>query len=375
MTSLILHSLMPWLRRQPADASAAIFDARAEQSRLSTEVLRRAARLLASPMTDRGSAEQQVQGFCDALAQASPHLRLCWVWFGSVDTPEIDPTIIAGPAAAYARELHIPRTLLTSHGPAFRALSGLHSEPFNVTAWSLYPPWREAAARHAVRAVLALPLIPPLDQRRGLFVLYADTPDYFDLVGLPLFEALAALISSVLSHSARHQELELAARTDMLTGLPNRAHAQRSIEALLAQAAGRPVSLMLLDLDHFKRINDDHGHATGDCVLQRCAHRLRGALRRGDGLARWGGEEFVVWLPRTNADDAVGVAEKLRQSVACEPVPTRAGHAAHPLTVSIGVAEVCDGELVLDAVARADRAMYGAKHAGRNCLVVAPAAA
>jgi diguanylate cyclase (GGDEF)-like protein len=363
--------MLPWTRPQAPDPQTPAFDPRAEQSRLATEVLRRAALLLASPGGERGSAEQQVQHFCDALTEATPHLRLCWVWFGDAETTAIDPRIVAGPAAAYASELHIPRNLLTERGPAFRALSGHAPEPFNVNAWSLYPPWREAAQRHAVRAVLALPLIPPLDQRRGLFVLYADVPGYFTAVGPPLFEALAELLSSVLSHSARHRQLEHAAHTDALTGLPNRRHAQGLLDELLADAAQRPLSVMLLDLDHFKDVNDAHGHAAGDAVLAACAARLRRTLRRADGVARWGGEEFVVWLPQTAAVDAQRVAEKLRGAVAGDPFSLVGQRQRLALTASIGVAEVQPGELLRDALDRADRAMYLAKRAGRDQVVCA----
>jgi diguanylate cyclase (GGDEF)-like protein len=312
-----------------------------------------------------------VQQFCEALTRASPHLRLCWVWFGDASTPVIEPAIVSGPASAFAHELRIPRTVLTERGPAFRALAGRCAEPFNVSAWSLYGPWREAAQRHDVRAVIALPLVPPLDQRRGLFVLYADVPDYFDLVGVALFEALAELVSSVLSHSARHQQLEHAAHTDMLTGLPNRAHAQALVEALLAEASQRPMSVLLLDLDHFKHVNDRHGHAMGDAVLHGCADALRQALRRHDGVARWGGEEFMVWLPQTDLPGALAVADKLRLALAGQRHQPPRPAAAFGVTGSIGVAEVRRGELLLDALARADRAMYQAKQGGRDRVAAA----
>ncbi len=369
MVNIILQSLFPRARPKPsaaADAPSERFDAQHEQGRLATDVLRRAAHLLAMATHDRGSADQQVQQFCDCLVQASPHLRLCWVWFGDADAPVIDPHIMAGPAAPWARDLHIPRNLLTRHGPAYKALAGCAPEPFNVHAWSLYPPWREAARRHDVRSVIALPLIPPMDPRRGLMVIYADTPDYFQAVGLPLFEALADLVGTVLSNSARNQQLALAARTDALTGLPNRAHAQGELLRLAESGHHHPVSVLLLDLDHFKQINDTQGHAVGDAVLVSCAQTLRQTLRRSDDLARWGGEEFVVWLPRTGLQDAQCVADKLRAAIAAQP------HAGgHRVTASLGVAQWQAGELLSDVLLRADQAMYQAKHAGRNRVVAA----
>ncbi len=369
---MILQSLMPWARPHAPALTAQGFDARREQSRLSTEVLRRAAHLLAMTAGDRGSAEQQVQQFCETLAQASPHLSLCWVWFGDADAPVIKPHIVAGPASNWAAELHIPRNLLTEHGPAYKALAGCAPEPFNVNAWSLYPPWREAARRHEVRSVLALPLIPPMDPRRGLLVLYADTPDYFTAVGQPLFEALAELMSTVLSNVARNQQLALAARTDVLTGLPNRAHAQAELLRLAQAEHHHPVSLLLIDLDHFKSINDGHGHAVGDAVLVSCAATLRETLRRSDELARWGGEEFVVWLPRTGLDDAMCVADKLRRAISARPHAGELLPGGRRVTMSVGVAQWRADELLRDVLLRADRAMYAAKNAGRDCAVLAP---
>lgn len=372
LVKIILQSLLPWARPQAPAPLAAGFDPRLEQGRLSTEVLRRAAHLLA--LSHRGSADQQVQQFCDALTQASPHLRLCWVWFGEAEAPVIAPHIVAGPASTWARELHIPRNLLTEHGPAYKALAGCAPEPFNVNAWSLYPPWRDAARRHEVRSVMALPLIPPMDPRRGLLVLYADTPNYFEAVGRPLFEALAELISTVLSNVARNQQLALEARTDALTRLPNRAHAHAELLHLAQAGHHQPVTLMLVDLDHFKAINDAHGHAMGDAVLVSCAAALRGALRRTDDLARWGGEEFLVWLPRTGLADAMVVANKLRTAVAQRLHGESSRAEGVRVTMSVGVAEWQGGELLSEVLQRADRAMYEAKHAGRDCAMASTAA-
>jgi diguanylate cyclase (GGDEF)-like protein len=366
MRKIILQTLLPWSRRQPPEAGAAPLDARADQTRLSTEVLRQSARLLTDTQQARGSAEQQVQFFCQALVQASSHLRLAWVWFGDPAAELIVPGIVAGPASSLGRSVHIQRSLLTSRGPAYAALQGKRVEPFNVSEQSLYGPWREAAARHGVRSVVALPLVSPTDARRGVFVLYADVPDYFEAVGLPLFEAIAELISSVLTQAAHQQRLELAARTDGLTGLFNRDHGRQTIESLRSQPALLPLGLLLLDVDHFKRINDEHGHAAGDAVLRSCAERLRGSLRHLDGLARWGGEEFVVWLPHTALPHALAVAEKLRLVLATAAHPGSRARDGLAVTASIGVTEIRPSEELDAALARADRAMYLAKDGGRN---------
>jgi diguanylate cyclase (GGDEF)-like protein len=372
-TSIIPETPMlawfPWSRREPPPPQAAPFDARREQARLSELVMRRAASWLNSGVEARGASDAQVQDFCAALVAGSSHLRLCWTWFGAADTAEIAPEIVAGPAADYARQLRIPRTLLTSRGPAFRVLDGRPVEPFNVSSASLYPPWREAAAEHGVRSVLALSLTAPDDDRRGLFVLYADIPDYFAQVGVGLFDATAQLIASVLSHATRHAVLERLARTDPLTGLLNRTSARSELETLRRADPQRPLCLMLIDLDHFKLVNDSLGHAAGDAVLVAAARHLQAMLRRQDGVARWGGEEFVVWLPDCRLAEACLVAEKLRAAIAAREHVLDEAHSVR-VTASTGLVEPQTGESLDDALARADRAMYTAKQAGRNRVTI-----
>lgn len=362
---LVIQVLLPWTRREPSADPGSIFDARVEQARLSERVMRLAAQLLGGQAEAGDATLAQVQAFCDGLVDASPHLRLCWTWFGAVGAEEVVPQIAAGPARDYALQLRIPRTVLTSFGPAFRVIDGHRLEPFNVNSASLYTPWRDAAVQHGVRSVLALPLTAPNDERRGIFVLYADVPDYFGQVGLGLFDAMAQLIGSVLSQVERRAALERLARTDALTGLHNRTAALELIEGLRQGHAQRPVSLLLLDLDHFKQVNDTHGHAMGDQVLSACARRLRTTLRRHDGSARWGGEEFVVWLPDCRSGEACLVAEKLRAGVAALAHALPDGRQLR-VTLSIGLVEQAPGETVLQALERADHAMYASKQAGRD---------
>lgn len=354
-----------WLRRDNTPPAEADWDARREQAVLAETVMRTAARLL-----DNEDASTLIAEFCNALVGATPHLRLCWTWFGAPDAPQIVPQVMAGPAQDYARALVIERSLLTQIGPAFRVLAGRRLEPFNVSARSLYGPWRDAAREHGVRSTLAVPLASTVDEQRGIFVIYADVPGYFDAVGVGLFEALGILLSSVLSQTARTAQLAEAARTDALTGAYNRSHAEQLHRGLYRVGpADRPVGLLMLDLDHFKRINDLHGHAGGDRVLTATAAVLKAALRRADGIARWGGEEFVVWLPGSDAAGAATVAEKIRAEVE-RSAPALPGADALRVTVSIGVAELGVGESVPDALLRADRALYAAKQAGRNRVVV-----
>jgi diguanylate cyclase (GGDEF)-like protein len=154
---------------------------------------------------------------------------------------------------------------------------------------------------------------------------------------------------------------------DRLTGLPNR----RYVESLLDQAMAaarrtrRPLVLALADLDHFKQINDRHGHAAGDEVLRHAASTLSRAFRRSDVIARYGGEEFVILFPETEPAAAAERLEQLRADVARHSVPVPGAEV--PITLSVGLAEFPrDGESPADLLACADQRLYAAKRAGRN---------
>ena len=160
--------------------------------------------------------------------------------------------------------------------------------------------------------------------------------------------------------------LRAQAQSDALTGTANRRGLLQGLQTMHAQArAGGPgYAVLMVDADHFKAINDRHGHAVGDRVLQRVAQVLRDGLRAGDLVARWGGEEFCVLLPRTGLADAQALATRLVLQMAAGREP--------PITVSIGVAEArAAGESAEDVIRRADAALYQAKQRGRNRVEVA----
>jgi two-component system, cell cycle response regulator len=174
---------------------------------------------------------------------------------------------------------------------------------------------------------------------------------------------LALARMKVLADGQRH-----AAITDSLTGLRTRRFLQ---EAMLRQV-GPGTGLLLLDVDHFKKINDGYGHGAGDEVLVELARRLLATVRRGDVVARYGGEEFAVLLPRTDVAEMAASAERIRQSIAATPM-SGAGRLLS-VTVSVGGAALRPGQSIDEWIADADRALYAAKDAGRN-RVVTPALA
>jgi diguanylate cyclase (GGDEF)-like protein len=168
------------------------------------------------------------------------------------------------------------------------------------------------------------------------------------------------------------RELRRIASRDAVTGLPNRAAAIEAFarERLVAERTRQPMAIALIDFDRFKSINDTHGHATGDDVLRLGATAIAQALRATDVVARWGGEELLVLLPRTSLDAAVHAVEGVLVAVRALELSARAG-AALRVTCSAGVAEVAAHESLDDVLARADAALYAAKDSGRDRLVVA----
>jgi diguanylate cyclase (GGDEF)-like protein/PAS domain S-box-containing protein len=160
-------------------------------------------------------------------------------------------------------------------------------------------------------------------------------------------------------------ELRNLAVTDTLTGVWNRRHGTELLTAdLSARRPGQALSLLMLDIDHFKTINDTFGHQAGDHVLIEIASRLRRSLRGSDMVARWGGEEFVVLLRDCALPDALRLAEEIRAAIAELPFGTMGS-----LTVSVGVAEAHAGEDLTTWLERADQALYRAKRAGRNEVI------
>ena len=164
------------------------------------------------------------------------------------------------------------------------------------------------------------------------------------------------------------QSWRTAARTDPLTGLANRRAFHDALERQHAEwrRTNMPFSVVVMDADHFKRINDQYGHPAGDAILRLIAQVLGGTLRTMDMLARIGGEEFAAILPGTAALDACCAAEHCRMAVASQCLSYEGQQLS--VTVSLGIAEVDSSSDAAGLIARADRALYSAKQAGRNCV-------
>lgn len=179
-------------------------------------------------------------------------------------------------------------------------------------------------------------------------------------------ESLMGQLIFPLRNAVWYQRALQAAKIDALTGANNRASFEETInrEVELANRHQSALSMVMFDLDHFKNINDNYGHVTGDTVLRECVECCKQALRSTDMLFRYGGEEFVVILPGVNADGARLAAERLRKVIEKHVFTSR--NATVPVTVSLGVASLTLEDTSRDLIERADKALYNAKNMGRN---------
>lgn len=177
----------------------------------------------------------------------------------------------------------------------------------------------------------------------------------------------AQLRQTMAELAVANRRLANAALTDLLTGLPNRRAAMDQLQQAWSTAdrSNQPLSVMVIDVDHFKQINDTYGHAAGDMVLREVAEVLRVSARRGDSVCRIGGEEFLVICPNTDIKSALQSAERLRTTLAAHRIVI--GQSPHHITISVGVASRHAKTADIDAlVSLADQALYAAKQAGRN---------
>ena len=317
-------------------------------------------------------------------------------WLPSAEAMQVALILLPpfGLAALWSTTVVFSRT-----GSVFPSVRYTHVPVFAVAmvasaGWMFWPEGRELIypTLRGITALLLLVLLVLMaavlrsGQRGALAVLVAVAPPL--LVIGPLYDTVLRAwrgesillagawlaIAMTIAMSQRmgvlrrqRDQLKALAERDALTGLPNR----RALAEVLprrmdeARAQGRPLSVLFVDLDRFKSINDQHGHAVGDEVLAEASRRLAERLRGGEIVARQGGEEFVLMLPGADADRATGAAERLRRDIAESPFETSAGPLA--VTASFGVASLRAADLTPGSLlARADAAMYRAKQAGRN---------
>jgi diguanylate cyclase (GGDEF)-like protein len=249
--------------------------------------------------------------------------------------------------------------------PADRATTALLARDEPVAGTDIAMPKAIADRLPGARAWLVLPL---RSRTASIGALVLGSTDADSL--MQRSEVASALVAQGLTaydNASLFARVQNLAVVDELTGIANRRRfmemADRDLEAAIRH--GRPLAAMMIDIDHFKNINDTYGHPTGDDVIRAVANRLTEHARRTDLLGRYGGEEFALLLPETVTRTCRDLAERLRAGVADVPIPTRSG----PLTVTVSVGFTARGPSDPDLAAllsRADEALYEAKKAGRN---------
>jgi diguanylate cyclase (GGDEF)-like protein/PAS domain S-box-containing protein len=239
-----------------------------------------------------------------------------------------------------------------------------------------HPNWadyRELAARAGLAACWSEPVFSSKGSLLGTFAIYHRRPCEPTEIHLKLIGEAAKIASIAIEHDQALSELERQAHTDSLTGLTNRGRFMALAEAELARSIryGNNYGILLLDIDHFKTVNDEYGHESGDMVLKALASILGKTLREVDIISRIGGEEFAVLLPETEINDVMEVAERLRHAIAETEIPVSDDKSLF-ITVSIGIAQPGNKTDYIDNVLRnADEALYAAKHSGRNRVCLA----
>jgi len=211
-------------------------------------------------------------------------------------------------------------------------------------------------------------------QSQGLMVPIEVVSGRVEEPGPPVF---VLTIRDISAAKARERELREGATRDRLTMVATRAHVEFMAGGELFRVSRyqRPLSVLIFDVDYFKRVNDGYGHAAGDGVLREVARRCRELVRVSDLVGRWGGEEFVLMTPETPIEGAKVLAERLREAIAETPVALESGEII-PVTISIGVAGYRPGDTELEAIVRrADEALYRAKAKGRNRVEIESALA
>lgn len=291
---------------------------------------------------------------------------MCWILWLEGGCQLLHPLSVSGPLSERWREewmnLRIPLGEGLSGSVALKGRTAVIER--HAEAYDLY------ARASTLKSLQTLAAVPMRRRKKtvGVITLGSRREFAFDRRTLTLVEILANQAGVAIDNARRYEASERLSRRDELTGLYN----YRAFEDALGQLLGRPqtrsVSLIMMDIDHFKRVNDTYGHVAGNDVLKQLARLLQQHVRETDVVARYGGEEFVIILPNTAARTAEVIAERLREKVRVHPFVVEGEAHTISITVSMGIAHYPEqAEDGVSLVRHADRAMYyGSKQRGRN---------
>ncbi|WP_162455186.1 sensor domain-containing diguanylate cyclase [Pseudoxanthomonas kalamensis] len=238
----------------------------------------------------------------------------------------------------------------------------------------LYAAWRKGGRHAGILLIAWVPMVLFIAARTVQLESQRPMPGWMEY-GMPLMLAFTGVVMALgladrtLTMRRERDSAKEHAERDYLTGVLNRGGIEYRLDWAIinTRREGLPLSVLFMDIDHFKRVNDHHGHGVGDSCLRAVVRAISEELHYGDQLGRLGGEEFVLGLPGADGEDALQTAERLRRKIEsnCREVEGAPVY----ITVSIGVAESNPADTVASLIRRADQAMYAAKHAGRNRVV------
>lgn len=329
--------------------------------------------LTATKSLAQGNTPDEVlRAACDALVASSERICLAWMYLGNPNSETIRPSYSVGRASAYTRDLMVDLSPEAMKGPGRRSLAKNEPVLVRVNSDPSFDIWRENAIRYGLQEGLTLPIGDPDQPFRGLIVVFVDTPDYFEQIGMEPFIAFSQLATVALDQARLKISLEAMASIDPLTNLLNRRAFQEVInrEYMCAKRSAKPFSMLLFDLDRFKMLNDNYGHDIGDKILLGISNTAKNTLRTSDWLSRWGGEEFLAILPDTDEIGALKIAERLREEI--EKFSIQLNTQKIKTSASIGIASYPrDGDTPDFLMKAADAALYEAKKSGRNRVVEA----
>ncbi|MFK7988640.1 MAG: diguanylate cyclase [Sandaracinaceae bacterium] len=307
---------------------------------------------LARRLTGRLTFEQTLQEVTDHAAEVLGAERVSLYLLDASGTRLMAVTRAGQPHFSEPQSFTLGRGLLgwiVQHGEPIRLDQAMEDPRFET----------RIGMRNEIASFLGVPLVAGASTT-GVLSAAGTEPGLFNADHQRLAELLAAIASPWVEVA----RLNRLSTVDPLTGALNRRGLDETFPEVLATEG--PLSVVMADLDHFKRVNDTHGHAAGDEVLRAVASRIAELLRVHDAVVRLGGEEFLMVLPSASLEQASRVAERARESLAGDTV--RVGDQTIRITASFGVAEHKEGETRDALLARADRALFEAKKAGRDCV-------
>lgn len=308
---------------------------------------------------------QVVKAVCAKLVEITPHIRVAWMLYGDLQKNTLTPQHAIGPAKEYADSLIFSMDQV--EGPLRRAIKQWRPVLGDIEHDDVFDAVRERASQYGLKSTVCLPIGKKHSPHAALVAIYADEADFFEKIGLDIFEAFANVAAVAIDQASLINHLTHMANHDQLTQMMNRHGMLNRLEEEYSRSKrhNETFSVILLDVDRFKLINDLLGHSEGDIVLQRVAEIIKPALRIEDHMGRWGGEEFLCLLPHTDRIQAQLLSERLRHLIESTNIYTDSG--AVNVTASFGYA--CfpqDGVNIDKLIIAADAALYQAKADGRN---------